>query len=343
MLPASRTPVAAASTPPSAAWTDLLMREGERSQPTVHTPFLLDDPEAVWFVEAGGLLVFTAVIDDGRAARHPHTPARCRARRVRLRVRRDRHSGRDRRARRRPLGHGAAPHARSAGFASSPGSIRTRLRSASTSGSSGVSSSLMRGMTRGARARHSTLVPHVPMELPALRRAAPSTGVVWIDVPSASVLYNDLVVPTFPDASRAVPVDAACERDAARSRERRGSGVTPLDHSRSSRAAAMWAGLRIFQHTALRCEVMNGRLARAEEFLRLEQKAHHSNAAQHRAYSAIGAVLQRGGGQAGTWTGPPPAEPVLWAAQLVGPGPRHRARRAGRRRRRTWNSMIASR
>jgi NHLM bacteriocin system ABC transporter ATP-binding protein len=153
--------------------------------------------------------------------------------------------------------------------------------------------------------------------LPPLRRAAPTAGVVWIDVPSSNVLYNDLVVLTFPDASMLCPLTpraSVMSLDPAPPR----LGVTPLVTHEVVASPAMWAGLRIFQHTALRCEVMNGRLAHAEEFLRLEQKALHSTAAQHRAYRAIGAVLQPGGGQAGAWTSAQPAEPVLWAAQLVG-------------------------
>ena len=191
----------------SAAWTDLLDRATAIAcQPAVHAPFLLDDPETVWFVEAGGLLVFTAVIDDG-VPRGTRThlldvgPGECvfgfdaigipgaigvlavvRWGTV-LRRLTDRPAARAR-----------------------PRSIRTRSPSASTTGSSGCPSSLMRGMTAtrapDTRARRRI----VPMELPALRRAAPPTGVVWIDVPSASVLYNDLVVPTFPDPSALYPL-----------------------------------------------------------------------------------------------------------------------------------------
>ncbi len=317
MPTASRPHVTATTPPPSTAvWTDLLAREGERFEPNAHTQLLLHDPETVWFVETGGLLVFTAVIDTGEPrgtrthlldvgpgecvfgfdaigipddigvlAIHLDGTVlrRCTIERLRELARVD-------------------PHAIATGV---------------DYWIDRVSSSLMRGAS-APRLHHTVLAPHVPVELPALHRAAPATGVVWIDLPSASVLYNDLVAPTFPDASALFPVTplaSVMPMDLTNPR----LGVTPLATVEVIGTAAMWDGLRVFQQTALRCEVMNRRLAVAEEFLRLEQKAHHSNAAQHRADSAIGAVLQQGGGgHAGAWTVPPPAEPVLWAAQFVG-------------------------
>ena len=312
----SRTPVTAPAPPTStAAWAELLGREGQRVAPAAHTHLLLHDPETVWYVEAGGLMIFTAVIAHGEPrGTRTHLldvgPGECvfgfdaigipdgiGVLAVDL----------DGTVLRRFTIERLRELARLDPHAMAPGVDRWIAR---------VSSSLMRGVT-APRVHPIALVQRVPIELPALRRAAPSTGVVWIEVPRASVLYNDLIAPTFPDPSALFPLTPmASVMPMAVTNPR--LGVTPLATHEVIATAPMWAGLRVFQHTALRSEVMNRRLAVAEEYLRLEQKAHHSNVAQHRADSAIGAVLQGGGGQAGRWAVPPRAEPVLWAAQVVG-------------------------
>jgi ATP-binding cassette subfamily C protein len=305
----------AASPPASPPWADLLAREGERLQPGVNTPLLLNEPGTVWFVEAGGLLVFTVRIDRGEPrGTRTHLldagPGEC------------------------VFGFDAIGIPGDVGVIAVVrwGTVLRRCAIERLPELAGIDAPavaaavdlwierLSASLTRGVSAPPAcdrSLVPHVPVELPALRRAAPSAGVVWIDLPSASILYNDLTIATFPDPSalfpltssaRVMPIDAAAPR----------LGVTPLVTTEVVGSAAMWAGLRIFQHTALRCEAMNSRLSAAEEFLRLEQKAHHSTAAQRRAESAIGAVLRGGGAQAGLPAGSRPAEPVLWAAQLVG-------------------------
>src|SRR5262249_48853060 len=44
---------------------ELFAREGAALQVSAHEPFLLDDPEAVWYVEAGGILMFTVALQRG--------------------------------------------------------------------------------------------------------------------------------------------------------------------------------------------------------------------------------------------------------------------------------------
>ena len=267
-----------AAAPSRAAWSGLLAAEGERTQPNVHTPLLLDDPETVWFVEAGGLLVFTAVIDGGAPQgirRHllDVGPGECVFGFDRIGI---------------PDDIGAIAVVRwgtvlrvlldGAACASWPGSIPSPWPSGVDVWIERLSTSLMRGVA-AQRAAELTLVPACAggcwPRCAARRRRAASSGSTCPAPASSSTISSCRVSWRV----RAVPVDAGHLCDAGRSR---GCGRSTRCRTRprkSSRAPRCGTVCRSSTH--VRCaRGHEPPLAEAEEFLRLRQKAHHANAAQ---------------------------------------------------------------
>lgn len=285
----------------------------ERVQPDAHTPLILDDPTVVWLVEAGGMFVFTAVIGGGAP----------RGTRVHL------------------LDAGAGECVFGFDPVGVPGNVGAlavvrwgtvlrrwpiaELREQVLAHPQSIarvvdqwidrlSASVMR--SAGSVAADVGLAAHKPVELSPLQRSAASAGILWVDIPSGAVLYNDIVVPVFSETSVLFPLTSRTSVTTMGGASGL-LGVTPLPTTDIITSNALWSGLRVFQHTALRSEVVNGQLAAAEEFLRLHQKAEHVTAADDRAYGAIGAVLQGADAPAARTSSSMAAEPVLWAARLV--------------------------
>jgi ATP-binding cassette subfamily C protein len=293
-----------------------LAQEGDAVDVSVRRTFLIDDPEAIYFVAAGGLLLFTVAMEPGGPA-GPRThfldvlPGQC------------------------AFGFRSSRTMFGSGFLAvpKPGTQlrrirRTRLRELARAHPDVVGPVVDHWVTSVAKAiapaGRPGEAPPVPLEagvrvaLESGTRARSGQGVLWVEIPSGVTLVNDLTIPVF-DADRGLfPLSPHCTLTAP------GLDGGPLTLVPVSTEAALahtgfWDGLDAFHLAVCECESLNKKLEDVDEFVRLGEKAERSDEAEEDAYSAIGAVMQsdteRGEAAARE---PGTAEPILAACRLVG-------------------------
>ena len=82
--------------------------------------------------------------------------------------------------------------------------------------------------------------------------------------------------------------------------------------------ANFWLSLQVFHRALCECEFVNKKLANVDEYVRLQAKAHHKEAAEEAAYDAIGAVMRTESDTPRELLDAVGSEPVLKACALVG-------------------------
>jgi NHLM bacteriocin system ABC transporter ATP-binding protein len=302
--------------PALAAEAHRIEDEGEAVEASAQRPFLLDEPDSVWYVVSGGLFLFTVALENGRPV-GPRThflavvAGQC-------------CFGFDLRG--YGLASGLLAVARQG--TTLRRMSRARFRSLATTPSfTPVCASLMdvwiAGLSRALAPEHITrsgelpLVAGKPVKLTTTTRATSAEGVIWIDCWSGGVLFDDLGALVFPRRRALFPVTPD-------------SWIRPLGEefdvpTLQPRATLevmkdpeLWFGLDVFHRAVCECEFVNKKLAVVDEYVRLERKARHQHAAEQQAYDAIGAVLRA--------EAPPPrelvdsveSEPVIRAFTIVG-------------------------
>ncbi len=93
--------------------------------------------------------------------------------------------------------------------------------------------------------------------------------------------------------------------------------VRPMSTREVVGSADLWSGLAVFHQVLCESEFISKKLALADEFVRLQQKARHAEAAQEAAYDAIGSVMSTEGSTPEEFRATGDAEPVLRACQRV--------------------------
>ncbi len=294
-----------------------LADEGEPLVPSPHEPLALDDPEWVWYVVSGGLLLYTATLEDGVPGTRTHLfdvgpgellfgldpspetqdtgffavarPA------TRLRQ--------IRRGRLRALAIAAAPDA-----------ART-LGHLVDLWVNGLSRSVAHHLT-GHRTDERQLRPGAAQPIAPRAKATAAEGPLWIDVWSGGILFDDLVVPRFERRRVLFPLSPHARIEIVGA-EFGALAVTPLRSEDAIVQPSAWQGLAVF-HAALReCESLTRRFATADEFVRLRQKARHAESARDVAYDAIGSVLRPEPEVPREFLATGSPEPVLRASRLV--------------------------
>jgi NHLM bacteriocin system ABC transporter ATP-binding protein len=290
---------------------------GEAVDPSPQQPFSLDDPDQIYYVVSGGLLVFTVAGDvDGTGGTRTYlldVPPGSAA-----------------------FGLDLVQYGTGTRFLASA-RPQTRLRRVPRDRVQALGAkldtapivaalvddwvtALTRALGHGAPARREEerqLQPGEQVQLPPHTKASSAAGVLWVDVWSGSLLVDDIVVPTFAERRALFPVTPDSWIEPV-SDEFGALALNPLATSDAIGTPALWRGLEIFHASLCEGELLNRQLARADEFVRLQEKARHAEAAREVAYDAIGSVLRPEPEIPREFLAASAAEPVLRAMQLVG-------------------------
>ena len=288
--------------------------EGELVEVGSTQPFLLDDPEITWYCVAGGVDIFTVTMEEGEpVGTRSHflgiLPGQC-------------CFGID------VAGMGSAfqavarpqtklrkiNRARLRELAANPGTAES-VSALLDTWVNGLTRSLTHDVEKPALAEEA-LKPGEPCSFEGQARVSSEKGVVWIDIWSGSLLFVDMATPVFQSKwvlfpitadSWVQPVSDEFEAD-----------VEPRTTNVALTSDALWEGLDVFHQVLCECEFINKRLAAVDEFLRLQDKAQHAEAARDAAYDAIGSVLRTEAETPREFLHKGGAEPVLNACALVG-------------------------
>ena len=290
--------------------------EGELIEVSAHRPFLLDDVDSVYYVVEGGLLIFTVALEKGApVGQRTHFlgigPGQC------------------------CFGFDLKAYALGSGFLVVPkqgSKVRrmpvSRLQQLArmTQQGEGVAALLdtwVGGLskaltpTTAKRVNELLMKPGAELKLDRTNKATSADGVVWVDLWSGSVLYDDVSTLVFPRKRAFFPItpDSWIRPLGDEFGE---LVLTPKKTSEVVSDAAFWLSLQVFHRALCECEFVNKKLANVDEYVRLQAKAHHKEAAEEAAYDAIGAVMRTESDTPRELLDAVGSEPVLKACALVG-------------------------
>jgi len=301
---------------PSRAAARSIDDEGELLQVYAHQPFVLDDPASLWYVVTGGLMIFTVALDKGK-------PTGTRAHFSNIE------------AGSACFGFDLQPQTYGSGFLAVPKQGTTvrkmpvrRLQALAASSHdsariaglldtwvAGLCGALSRDLPM-KRTGEIVLQPGTAVELTRGQKAT-AAGVLWLDIWSGSIVFDDMATPLFPRKRTLFPITPAAWVQLTTD-EFGTLAVTPRATADALGDERLWHGLTVLHDVVCESEFINKKLATADEFVRLQQKAAHSEAASEAAYNAIGSVLQSEAASPRDFLTTAGAEPVLQAATLVG-------------------------
>lgn len=312
----SRTVVMRAMAPPPATARSL-EEEGEEITTSAHKPILLDQPDLAHYVVSGGLLIFSVEVRDG-------VPVGQRTHLLGV-LEKQCCFGFD--IKRYGVGIGMVAVAK-------PGTVLRAIavrrlqeiaRDANTRPAvvtlldtwvSGMSKALIRSLpTRGTG--ETELRARQEVSLGVNQKATSADGVLWIDIFNGSVLFDDLATPTFSRKRVLFPVTPHSWVQPV-GEEFGDLAVSPLPTEAAIAKPDMWHGLAVFHEVLYEAETGGQLLSTADEYVRLQQKAQHAQAAEAAGYGAIGAVLRAESETPEDLLKTTAAEPVFAACALVG-------------------------
>jgi pSer/pThr/pTyr-binding forkhead associated (FHA) protein len=261
----------------AATWR--VAEEGEPLTVSAHDPFLLDDPKSAWYVVTGGILIFTVAIENGEpVGTRTHfldiQPAQLffgfdigsyAADSAFLAVAKQGTT-----LRKIPLArlrHIAGDAARSRAIA---GLLDAWI--------GGVSAALVANV-QAKRADELVLHHGERVSLDQNSTATAGDGVVWINVWSGSVLFNDMATLHASQHDVLFPLTPKSWIRPV-SDELGTLALRPVQTADVLGGEDVWAGLAVFHQILCECEFVNKKLALADEFLRLQQKSRQSEVAR---------------------------------------------------------------
>ena len=139
---------------------------------------------------------------------------------------------------------------------------------------------------------------------------------LWVDIWSGSLMFDDMAVPVFTRKRTLFPITTDAWIQPV-SDEFGALSFKPATSEQAVGDPALWHGLDVFHQVICECEFINKKLAVADEFVRLHQKAQHAEAAQEAAYDAIGSVLSSEGSRPAELHQTAASEPVFRACAVV--------------------------
>jgi NHLM bacteriocin system ABC transporter ATP-binding protein len=290
--------------------------EGEAIEVSAHRPFLLDDVDSVYYVVEGGLLIFTVALEKGApVGQRTHF-----------------------------LGIGAGQccfgfdlkgYALGSGFLVVPKQgtkVRripvTRMQQLARipqqgEGVAALLDTWVGGLSKALTPTTAKRVNELPLKagtelkLDRTNKATSADGVVWVDLWSGSVLFDDVSTLVFPRKRAFFPItpDSWIRPLGDEFGE---LVLTPKKTTEVVGDANFWLSLQVFHRALCECEFVNKKLANVDEYVRLQAKAHHKEAAEEAAYDAIGAVMRTESDTPRELLDAVGSEPVLKACALVG-------------------------
>lgn len=291
--------------------------EGEALEVSGHRPFLLDDPDSVYYVVEGGVLIFTVALEDGQpVGTRKHFLGVLPGQAI--------------------FGFDLQRYGVGSGFLAvgKQGTVvrripLTRLQQiANTPGQGEAVASLVdtwvTGLARALTADQGAqnvdrrpLEPGVDVTLDSTVRATSPGGVVWVEIESGGVLFNDMATPVF--THRSVPFPLTPDSWIQPVSDEFGPlAVQPKPTTALAGSPALWRGLDAFHAVLCECEFIAKKLSTVDEYLRLQDKAHHADAARAAAFDAIGSVLSSEGSTPREFLVQGDHAAILEACRLVG-------------------------
>ena len=171
--------------------------------------------------------------------------------------------------------------------------------------------------TTAKRINELPLKPGAELKLDRTNKATSADGVVWVDLWSGSVLFDDVSTLVFPRKRAFFPITP----DSWIRPLGDEFGELVLNPKKTDEVVAdanFWLSLQVFHRALCECEFVNKKLANVDEYVRLQAKAHHKEAAEEAAYDAIGAVMRTESDTPRELLDAVGSEPVLKACALVG-------------------------
>jgi NHLM bacteriocin system ABC transporter ATP-binding protein len=316
-VPASEIGAGVATSPPAAAAPARIEDEGELVQVDAHRPFLLDDPQSLWYVESGGILLFTVAVQKGEpTGTRTHfmdvAPGRC-------------FFGFD--FLRYGFGSGFLAVAKQGTAVRRIAVSRLQQRAARPDQAAAVAGlvdawveALTRALARNLPARgedESHLEAGKAIDLGTHDKATSAGGVVWVDLWNGSALFDGMSTLVFPHKRTLIPITPDSWIQPL-SDEFGDLSLKPLTTREALGGPDLWAGLEVFHQVLCECEFVNKRLVAVDEFVRLQQKAERSEEAEAAAYDAIGSVMRTGAMTPPEFLGTGAGQPLMRACAAIG-------------------------
>ncbi|MFN8058384.1 MAG: NHLP bacteriocin export ABC transporter permease/ATPase subunit [Vicinamibacterales bacterium] len=292
-----------------------LEEEGELVEVNAQKPFLLDDPDTVYFVTSGGVLVFTIPIEKGE-------PVGIRTHFLGVVERQC------------LFGFDLSGHATGFLAVGRPGTTLRKIsiarfrelaaapaHAATIAGIvdtwvAGLSKSLLRDFI-SKQGVEQVLKPGETVSLNIDARATASEGVLWVDISSRSVLFDELAMPDFDRRHALFPLTKESWLQPV-SAEFGEISVRPIPTAALVGSPGLWYGLGVFHAVVCECEFISKKLRALDEYERQLEKARHAQAAERAGYDAIGAVIRGTSETPREFLESAAAEPVFRGCQLVG-------------------------
>ena len=291
--------------------------EGELLEVNAHKPFLLDDPQTVWYVADGGVMIFTVAIDKGQpVGTRTHflgvLPGQLMF-------------GFD--LQRYGVGSGFLAVAKQGTKVRKMTMARFQQLAADPTQASvvgamidawvvGLSKALVANLML-KRENEIVLEPDKRIDLDKGAKATTADSVLWVDIVSESVMVTDVATPSFQRRSSPFPVTPHLWIESL-SDEFGPLSIRPRRTPDMLTQPGLWYGLDIFHSVLCEAEFITKKLSTVDEYIRLQEKAHHSDAARNAAYDAIGSVLSSEAGTPTEFLAAGDADATLRALQLVG-------------------------
>jgi ATP-binding cassette subfamily C protein len=269
--------------------------EGEREVVVANRPFVLSDPDAVYYVESGKIEIFTVALDNGQPTGARTHFVTVDAGQLFFGMDTDRYG----------MGSGFLATGKAGSELVRFSAARLmRMAAESTAHRDRIAPLVARWVEAlSRRLVHDLEVPRPEVSIEAGkkfsadpgRRVASERSVVWVEMPAAQFLFAGMssaswelegVLLPFPPGSWLELVGGA---DAL--------AATPRASAEAIADPRAWAGLEAFHRLLCEGEFLNKRLSTVDEFQRLRSKAAETERAREAAMGAIGSVL----GGTGVW------------------------------------------
>lgn len=290
--------------------------EGVLEEIDPHKPFLLDDPNTVWHLVEGGVMIFTVALEKGEPIGSRTHFLGVLPGQVMFGFDLQRYG----------VGSGFLAVAR-------PGTkarkiSMSRFREIALDGAHiasvaamidawtlGLSQALIANFTI-KRTEELALEAGKRVDLDRNTKATAADGVLWVDITSGSVLFDDMTTPLFTRRSCKFPVTPHSWVQAV-SDEFGTVSIRPTRTIDLMAGHSIWHGLDLFHAVLCESQFIGKKLSTADEYIRLQEKAIHAEAARQAAYDAIGSVLSSEGDTPYEFRVQGDADAVFRACQLV--------------------------
>lgn len=295
----------------------LFRTEGKHEAASGNHPFLLNDPQSVWFIETGRVEVFTIAVKNGEPSGARSHFVTVDAGQCMFGMDLDRYG----------MGNGFLAVGRMGTMMRRLS--MTRLQQLAGDPRYGEEIALLVDTWIAALCRTLTkeiipgplvdvnLIEGQEVTLKNQQKARSQKGVLWLDVRQGDLLYIGMEPLGFETRGALFPitpdtwVEASNDFTDSTSFRARPSDVAVTE-------PGLWSGIDLFHSALCQCEFINKKLATVDEFNRLKSKAEYSSKAEEAAYAKLASVLAKGEVEHETVTATDDIEAIYQACRIIG-------------------------